>query len=564
MRLRPHAALLALACVAGGCRPAPQRPDLVLISVDTWRADRVSVAGETTAGAPTTPRLDAWARAHAVVFRQALAAAPWTLPSHATLLTGLDPLRHAANRPFHPLAPDVETLAERLRARGYATAALVGGGWLDPAYGLGRGFERWRSWPRAGHGDEEWEVHSAAALAWLDELPRPFFLFLHTYDVHDFPRAPRLAPNTPDAERARLYDAAVRHMDAHLGPLLQRLSEPARRARTAVIVTSDHGEALGEPAADGARDYGHGSLRDPVLRVPLLVSLPGDASFRPASARALVWFVDRQVRGVDVAPTLLELAGLDAHALPPAGDAWLDGSSLLPLLRGERDAPPRPALAYFAQPGFGLALRDGARFKYLFDDGARLPAGGSAALPREALFDLAEDPTETRSLAARPAGLEAWRGRVRRLLERHAAGLALDVRAGAAGVNLELRGGLVRHGAPTSHDGACLRPLAPDAAALDLRAGERRTLLFQPAGDLRLGLRADGIAFDWDARAASRGPVALRFDGREWRSTSAGAACDARVCLRAAWRGVRDPAARARAPDDPGLVERLRALGYVQ
>jgi arylsulfatase A-like enzyme len=525
----------------------------VLVSIDTLRADRVSIGRDAPAGPATTPRLDDWARAHATVFRQAVAASPWTLPSHATLLTGLDPLRHAANRPFHPLAPDVPTLAERLRARGYTTAALVGGGWLEPAYGLGRGFERWQSWPRAGHGDAEWEQHAVEAAAWLDRLPHPFFLFVHTYDVHDFPRAPRLAPNTPDDERARLYDAAVAHMDAHLAPLLARLAEPERQARTAVIVTSDHGEALGEMALDGRRDYGHGSLRDPVLRVPLIVALPRAGGAPPAR----VPFVDTQVRAVDVAPTLLALAGLDPASLPLAGEAALDGASLLPLLRGQGPPLPRPALAYFARPGFGLALRDGVRSKYLFDDSALAPAG-----PAETLFDLADDRDEIRDLASRGADTRGWREQARRLLARHAAGLALRLRAGDAAVGVELRGAFVRDGAPSATDGTRLLPLGPDAARLDLRAGDARELLLQPAGDLRLELRVDGVAFAADTRAAA---LALRFDGRAW-SPGVGPQdrCAARLCVDAAWRGVPDPAERAGAPADSGLAERLRALGYVR
>ncbi len=554
-------ALLALALASCACA-RDRRPDLVLISIDTLRADRVSSAREPSARAPTTPRLDAWARAHATVFRQAIAAAPWTLPSHASLLTGLDPLRHATNRPYHALPVDPLTLAERLRASGYATAALVGGGWLDPAYGLNRGFERWQAWPRKSNGAQEWERHAREAAARLDTLPRPFFLFVHTYDVHDFPRAARLPPGTSDAERARLYDDAVRHMDAHLAPLLARLAEPARRARTAVVITSDHGEALGEATAGGGRDYGHGSLRDPVLRVPLIVALPADAALRPARARALVSFVDAQVRAIDVAPTLLELAGATAAGV--TGEPALDGASLLPLLRGAHGAPARPALGYFAQAGGGLALRDGVRLKYLFDDTAHA-APDVATRAREALFDLARDPGETHDLAATRGDAVRWRERARRLLARHASGLWLTLRAGDVGVAVELRGALVREGAPTSPHGSVLQRLAGDATQLDIPARQTRRLLFQPAGDLRLELQVARVTTTLDLHDA-RSPSGVVFDGQAWSAAAGvGAPCSGRLCVSGAWRGVRAPAQRARpALLDPALIERLRALGYLQ
>jgi arylsulfatase A-like enzyme len=550
-------------------RAAPEPPNLVLISIDTLRADRVSVARPEGAppAAPTTPRLDAWARAHASVFRQAIAQAPWTLPSHASLLTGLDPLRHATNRSFHALPAELPTLAETLRARGYFTAALTGGGWLDPAYGLARGFERYESWGQAGQGDAEWERHAEQAVAWLDALPRPFLLFVHTYDVHDFPRATRLPPNTPDDERARLYDAAVAHMDAHLGPLLARLASEPLRSRTAVVITSDHGEALGEPAETGARDYGHGSLRDPVLRVPLLVSLPADAAYLPPRVRALARHVDTQVRLIDVAPTLLELAGARPDVGPLAGDAALDGASLVPLLRAQPLTAVRPAMSYFARPGFGLALRDGLRFKYRLDDAALAPpaTGGAGAAPRETLFDLAADPAETRDLASTSAAAAALRARARRLLERHAAGFALTLRAGAGDEVIVLRGALLQHGAPTSPDASVLRRVADDAGEIAVPTRQARALLLQPAGDLRLELQVAGVTTTLEAQDAGTRGVTLAFDGRAWRLSGANAArCRARVCVEAAWRGVGAPAARATAVADPGLRERLRALGYVQ
>jgi arylsulfatase A-like enzyme len=525
-----------------------ERPNLVLVSIDTLRADRLLHTGSSRGTAPLT---EAWAREHATAFRQAVAQAPWTLPSHASLLTGLDPLRHGANHPFRPLPAEIATLAGTLRAAGYFTAAVTGGGWLEPAYGLSRGFERYRYWAEEGHGDVEWEADSRLVLGWIAELPRPFFLFVHTYDVHDYARGPRIAPGTPDDERARLYDRAVAHMDERLGRLLARLALPDLARRTAVVVTSDHGEGLGEEG-----DYGHGSLREHVLRVPLLVALPDDRAFaRRLPGLSAARSVDTQVRSMDIAPTLAELAGV---SLPPTPD----GVSLLPLLRTGHGQVPSVAPSYFAGRG-GLALRLEGRLKYRLDDSLLASPG-----PREALFDLVADPREARNLApGDPRCLELRRAALRSLGEQ-LSGLSVRLSAGPSATTAVVRGRLLRDGAPVlagwpppdlARDG-------PDAVELRLAAGGDARLVFQPVAPARLEIDAagHGVAVALPGRGER---AAWRFDGTGWapRPPLEGAACPDSLCAELAWRGVQDPRAWTMPPpEDLERNARLRALGYVR
>jgi arylsulfatase A-like enzyme len=527
---------------------APERPNLVLVSIDTLRADRLQHTGGSRG---TSPLTEAWGREHAVVFKQAVAQAPWTLPSHASLLTGLDPLRHGANHPFRPLAPEITTLAEALRSAGYFTAGITGGGWLDPAYGLSQGFERYRYWPDEGHGDVEWEDHARRVIEWISALPRPFFLLVHTYDVHDYARAPRIAPGTPDDERARLYDRAVGHMDARLGRLLARLASPDLARRTAVVVTSDHGEGLGEEG-----DYGHGSFREHVLRVPLLIAFPEDPAFlRRVLGRTAARSVDAQVRSMDVAPTLTELAGLPA----PAG---LDGVSLLSLLRHGGPEASRVAPSYFARAGYGLSLREAARLKYRFDDSVFASPGS-----REALFDLESDPREARNLAPddpRIAGLR--RTALQRLGER-LSGLTVRLGAGRSGATATLRGDLVRDGVPTVVDWPLpgLQGVGPDGLEVRLLPGRDTLLVFQPVGLPRVEIETVGSRAFIEVPERASG-AALRFDGSAWAPGVAGEGpCSGVLCVQLSWHGVGDPRAwTIPMADDAERRARLEALGYVR
>ena len=409
---------------------APPAPNVLLVSVDTLRADRV---GARSGGVPLTPRLDEFAR-ECVVFTQARALAPYTLPSHATLLTGLHPSVHgverfdsAARRGVHPF------LAQSFADAGCATAAFTGGAFLAPEHGLWHGFDRWSTldpfmpesdpirdhFPRRGereYNDAMWRRGDAAALrAWIGEhRDEPFFLFVHTYLAHNYRPPPDLVARfnlgarratfvpladqderTPTAEELAgivpLYDATVAAADREVGALLDALRDHRLNDRTIVVVTSDHGEELGEHGG-----FGHGrTLHDEVLRVPLLVRAPGIAP----------GVVDAPVTLADVAPTLLRLAGLAelpggcGRALLPAvaGDAVHDaalddvhlGTQRALLLGGrklievERYSPIRPPLPRLSL--FDLELDPAERVNLVRFDGDGVPRP-DAEQPPEALL----------------------------------------------------------------------------------------------------------------------------------------------------------------------------------
>ncbi len=405
-------------------RREPATPlNLLLISLDTLRADRVGAWG---AKSGATPNLDRFA-ARCVRFAHACSPANFTTPAHASMMTGLQPAVHGAYRygqrsSIRPW-PNV---AGACAKSGMATAAFTGGGFLDPLFGFDEGFDRYRvldllmtpANPRYATGPrkqmEEWNrrlregVSLADVNGWLAaHADRRFFLFFHTYHVHDYspspaaaarngvdpaaswPRPadldPRLFPAiTADsaqlAHYSRTYDATLSEADAAFGELVATLERTGLLDHTAVVVTADHGEGFQE---HGFLFHATG-LNDEVLHVPLLLWVPG---VHPA-------VVDAPVSLIDVAPTLLDLAGVEP--LPRT-----QGRSLVPLLRGAEPAE-RLLLAQDCPPD-GLihsALVSG-RFKYLRLMKAA-PAGelkGASVVAAERLFDLQADPREQHDLA---------------------------------------------------------------------------------------------------------------------------------------------------------------------
>jgi arylsulfatase A-like enzyme len=321
-----------------------ERPNIVLVSIDTLRADRLGCYGYRR---DTTPNIDNLART-GVLFRQAIASSNWTLPSHASMLTGLNPNRHGAVR--FPrgtrIAPAVDTLAELLRNAGYATGGFTEGGFVSPLYGFDRGFDIY-AYGRSGElpdGKNDFERSVERASDWI-RATQPFFLFLHTYAVHVpyAPRAPydrlfdpdysgpcrsKVDPLKPsdcitDGQAAprvlehfkALYDGEIRQMDAAFGHFIEQLHASGLAERTCVILTSDHGEEFME---HGKLFHGRIDLYDELLRVPLVVWCPA----RFPGGRV----VDDPVSSIDIAPTILEMAGVP---LPKV----MDGESLLPVLR---------------------------------------------------------------------------------------------------------------------------------------------------------------------------------------------------------------------------------------
>jgi arylsulfatase A-like enzyme/Flp pilus assembly protein TadD len=360
---------------------------VVLVTIDTLRADHVGAWGAAFA---RTPTLDALA-ARGVRFARAFASAPLTLPSHAAILTGREPpalgVRHNG---FYRLGPEFPTLAARLREVGYATGAVLGAFVLGRGSGLEHGFDHYDDDMVHAAGPGGFLERPAAlvtdrALAWLAAQGEPFFLWVHYYDPHARYRPP---PPFAQAFPERPYDGEIAYVDAELGRLLEGLRADGRLERTVLFVASDHGESLGE---HGEPDHGH-TLYDASLAVPLLAAGPGLPAGRT---------VEDVARGVDLTPTVLALLGLD----PLEGAA---GRDLGPVFEG-REAAPRVAYAET------LATRLDFGWSALFS--VRTATHRYVRAPRPELYDLRSDPRETRNLlegapdpAARALARELDRG----------------------------------------------------------------------------------------------------------------------------------------------------------
>jgi arylsulfatase A-like enzyme/Flp pilus assembly protein TadD len=343
-------------------------PNVLLVTLDTTRADRIGAYGYAAA---RTPQLDALAR-RGVLFEQAATTSPLTQPAHASILTGTYPTWHGVRvNGSTALAQQQQTLAEIYKERGYATGAFVGAFVLDGRWGLNQGFDVYDAafdlskYERLDLGSVQRPGNLVVdkALGWLEaHASEPFFAWVHLYDPH----APYDPPPPFGAEYAgRPYDGEVAYADACIGRLVAAAQARAGD-RLVVAVTSDHGEALG---AHGEPTHGF-FVYQATLRVPLVLAGPGvpRGARRPGPART-----------ADLAPTLLALAGAE---IPPG----LDGRDLL------AGAAPREAYAETLYPrSFGWA----PLFSY------RLGTLKLVEAPRPELFDLGADPDERDDLSAR-------------------------------------------------------------------------------------------------------------------------------------------------------------------
>jgi choline-sulfatase len=359
-------------CFAAAADP----PSVILITVDTVRADRMGFLGSTRA---LTPQLDALARQSAV-FEHAYSQAPITPVSHATILSGTYPRFHGV-RDFGSRLPDSPPyLPAIFRERGYRTAAFVSSIILDPQNGFAPGFERGfdtydagfhrgkRGEPRLGSIQRRGEETVARALAWLQKNRQsPVFLWVHIWDAHD-----PYDPPAPFKERFANgpYDGCVAYVDASVGELLAGLRNAEIYDNALIAVMSDHGESLGD---HGENTHGV-FLYDSTIRVPLVIKFP-QAKF--AGQR-----ISARVSLVDVAPTLLNAA----QAPVPAE---MQGQSLLSLI-ASKAAGDRPSLAEneYSHRGYGWssleALRSG---NFLF-----------VKAPQPELYNQLADPAEERNV----------------------------------------------------------------------------------------------------------------------------------------------------------------------
>ena len=370
---------LVLACAAcsrghdaaAGNRGA--RPPIILITIDTLRADRLGSYGSTRG---LTPSLDAFAR-EAGRFTAAISQVPLTLPSHATILTGLHPAHHGVrtNDGFR-LSSDAPTLAVALKSAGYATGAFVGGYPLRRSSGLSRGFDRYDDEFLASPGALERSADAVfrSAEAWMDTNPgQPFFAWIHLFDPH----SPYTPPPPFAAEhRDSPYDGEVAYTDAAVGRFLDHLRQRHLFAAATIVVVADHGESLGE---HGERTHGT-FLYDSTVRVPLLIKTAGATAKRP---------IDVPVETADLAPTIAAVAGATLDRA--------DGRSVLPLIDGAAGDPDRPAYAesYYQNVLLGWsplrAVRT-ARWKLV-------------EAPRSELYDLEHDPGELQNRLEERAAL---------------------------------------------------------------------------------------------------------------------------------------------------------------
>ncbi len=398
--------------LASGCArapgPAAQPTNVVLISVDTLRADHLGCYG---AGAVSTPAIDRLA-ADGVRFEHAYSPVPLTLPAHWTIHTGLEPWRHGVvdNGIVFP-DTTVTTLAERFAGAGYDTGAIVAAFVLNRAFGLDRGFGHYDDGPSADaeidrlfHGTAPADERVGEAISWLRRpRDRPYFLWLHLYDPH--------APYAPPPAFRRLYperdyDGEIAFVDTQIARLLAALESSEGSDRTLVVLLSDHGESLGEHG-----ELTHGVLLyDATLRVPLIFRLP--SRLRAGTVR------EEAVTLADVAPSILALAGLDPLQNADGRDLFRPRLSFDRTL-GAISEYPRRRLGWASL----VAVRQGP-WKLIFG-------------PRPELFDVARDPGETLSRVETNPGTAA-------ALDREARAIAREVRE-RAGAEAPTEAGAEEH-----------------------------------------------------------------------------------------------------------------------
>jgi arylsulfatase A-like enzyme/Tfp pilus assembly protein PilF len=360
-------------------------PNVLLITMDTVRADHLGAYGNTAAA---TPALDRLAR-EGVRFADATTQAPLTGPAHAAILTGQYPARIGIrDNATSPIPAGTPTIAELFKARGYRTGGFVGAFILGPEYGFNRGFDTFDA--SFAHYTAGMKLQSRrkggevtdSALKWLGASGPPFFAWVHLYDAH--------APYDPPAPfRARFrgspYDGDIAYVDSCIARLVGALEAAGQLDRTLVVVIADHGEGLGD---HGEAEHGL-FLYDSVLHVPWIMRLPRNgvsSTSNPSILTGASGFagsvIKRQVRTIDVMPTIAALAGLTTPKV--------DGENVAPLFGGgaPSDPPPSYAETYYPKWHYGWSEFKSVRvgdWKYI-------------DAPKPELYDLRTDGSERRNL----------------------------------------------------------------------------------------------------------------------------------------------------------------------
>ncbi len=397
--LRQAAALLlALVCL-GGCNGGSETArNVIIISIDTLRADRLGCYGYDR---PTSPALDLFAAA-GTLFDNAVAQSPWTLPSHTTMLTGLYPHRNGVVDESKVLLPDVPTLASILSKEGFMTGAMMNSHWLSRKQGLSQGFLTFQGFPELG--PVQGRAITDSAISWLDKYgDQQFFLFLHYYDVHsDYTpdsefREMFIGPydgyadgSTSQLQQIRdgeltykpedikhvsdLYDAEIRQLDRQLGRLFDHVAKSGLDSNTLIVFTSDHGEEFLE---HGGVLHGRTMYRE-ILHVPLILRGPGIPQKKTITDLCMV---------ADIVPTVLARLDIDV-------EHSFNGTDLF----GEAERSGRYAYAEAdwknTEPDIKSMVRN-SRFKLCFN----------RTTGEELLFDLESDPGEMNNIKEKHPGL---------------------------------------------------------------------------------------------------------------------------------------------------------------
>jgi len=406
--------LLPTACGNEGPPPLSEGPNIILVSIDSLRFDHLGCYGYPH---PTSPTIDRLAQS-GVRFESAIATTSWTLPSHAAMFTGLFDSTHGLVDNGLRLKDEHNTLAEALREVGYRTAGFFGGPYLHPVFGLGQGFDTYQSCMTqlpdqlsdegvrqqsrapvgASHADITGPRTEREIERWLEQQgdqERPYFLFVHLWDVHydyiapeeyvlmfdpdyegdldgvGFMQNRRIVQGMDKRDKRHLlalYDAEIRYTDDVLGRILDGLEARGELDDTLVVITADHGEEFFD---HGRKGHQH-TLYDEVVRVPMVFSWPGH--LEPA-------VVADQVRTIDLMPTLLSVAGIRRQPK-------MQGRSLVPLLVGET-LEPADALSELLVDGRSFRALRTLEWKWI-DPGQGIPAA----------FDLAQDPKERQPIMA--------------------------------------------------------------------------------------------------------------------------------------------------------------------
>ena len=374
------AGMLGVTLFSPGCGPSP--PDeapaprgnglnVLLITLDTTRSDRLGCYGYEAAGTPT---IDALAD-RGTLFENAFCQVPLTLPSHCSILSGLNPPSHGVHiNGSEVLSPQVETLAERMKAAGYRTGAFIAAWVVDAVFGLSQGFDHYDDLAGSGHDASEQAERPGnevvdAALTWLEtEDDAPFFAWVHLFDPH----TPLTPPPPYDELFEHPYDGEIAFADSQVGRLTEWLRQRGVLEKTIILIVGDHGEAFGE---HGESSHGY-FIYNTTMQVPLIVSCPQEIT-TPRRIPGVV-------RSVDVAPTLLELAGLQLTGR-------FDGTSLASFCRlGEGPELVAYGESEYTNRSFGWAPLYSvteAVWKYI-------------AAPTPELYDRTNDREEMTNLAA--------------------------------------------------------------------------------------------------------------------------------------------------------------------